>query len=225
MEKVAFDDFVDFIAGHYNHKGFTEYIERLMMHMGWVDIISGGEITSFVRPADRTVKLLELAGFTWPEPKTRVMTRLLEHGYAERLRFFSSCPIFAGMDQGTLLHLSKRARMRFTPDEGVLFHEKEGSDFMAILVDGAAEVSRLSVNGWAGTLFVVDEKTALGISNLHGSSHMPWTVEAYDDLLWYEVKHADIRPLMEKNPQLVMNIIDELNVELVKLSRFVVALN
>jgi amino acid adenylation domain-containing protein/thioester reductase-like protein len=225
IKKMSFDRFVDFIATHYNHKGFNRYIDRLLMHMGWVDFINSGKNTVFVRPADKTLELLKLAGFRWPEPAPDMMIRLLERGYRDRLDFFRSCPLFADIEEELLLHLCKKGEMRFTPDEGVIFHEQEENDSVAILADGTAEVSRLSVNGWVGTLILVDEKTALGISGIDGRSPMPWTVEAVDDLLWYRIKHEDIRKVMEQTPQLAMNMIGELNKGLLTLSRFVVALN
>lgn len=225
INKMDFDHFIDFFVKHYGRIGFAPYLERLMMHLGWVDFLNNGQGTVFVRPVDKTIKLLEKAGFIWPEPNPSHLAGLLEHACEDRLNFFKNIGMLKSLNRSQLLHICKKASMCLSDDGSLIFREHEKCDFTSFIVNGNVELNRTSINGWIGSIRIVGDKTPLGISNLSDDGPLPWNGEVVDELLWYKVGHNEIRTLLKESPLLALNIIEELQHSLTTLSRFIVALD
>jgi len=225
VEKMSFEDFVDFFTLHYGKVGFGDYLDRLMMHLGWVDFLNNGPGTIFIRPLEKTLKLLGMTNFSWPEPKPVQLQKLIEHACSDRLAFFGNIALFDGLSEQQLMKISKKARMCFSHEDTLLFREGKQCDFMTLIAEGNVELNCHSPQGWIGTLRIVGPGTPMGIANLRDDSPLPWSGEAVGDLLWYKIDHDLLRELMEESSVLPLNIISELQQSLTSLSRLVIALD
>ena len=223
LETRPFTEFVDFLIAHYHHPGFREFLERLMNHLGWNEVLEGQKLTAFVRKNDYTLALLEKLKFRWPQPKPVHIEPLVHRALAERRQFFAGIPLLDGVDAETRENILRNARMRITEAELPLFREDRRCDQAVIVAEGQVEIHRLSEEGWIGSIRLRGPESVLALSAMKDDGRPAATAEAFDDVLWYAVDQQRLKQALSDSLPLTENIIKLLAEDLETLSRLVVS--
>ncbi len=220
IQKAPFQAFMDHLIAHYDQKEFKGYIENILLHMGWMD---DSERTVCVSRVDKTVNLLERAGFRWRNTDAHVIEPLVMSALKQRRDHFRQVMVFENLPGDLLDRLAKRARLERIEDQHDLFWEGEVNQSLYLIVDGYAEISRKSLQGWSGTLSIAGPNGFLGEENIVSPRPSSITAEALlGDVTVFKFNAGEFRQFIAEYPTLGLNLISRLSKKISGLQRMVI---
>ncbi len=205
VDKVPFEEFIEFFAAHAGKTGFDEYVERILLHLGWQDWLADPAATKAAIRVERSADLLQRAGFAWKVPEPEDLRRFVLHALEDRVEPLQSVPGFAALDKETLLALAARLRPEYFPDDRLLQTEKQPVDGVRFVMDGMVETYRHNYNGWVGTVRVGGPGSVTGEEAIPGGDEQMAaynSVEALEDVFAFQADPADMRRLIMAHPAL-----------------------
>ncbi|MDD1724019.1 MAG: cyclic nucleotide-binding domain-containing protein, partial [Methanospirillum sp.] len=210
IRKLSFPDFVAELSAKYYQEGFSEYIDRLLLHLGWRDLLEGITYTHFSVHSDLSQKILSRYGVAWSVPEPAMMNRFLERALADRVRFLAKVSSFGITDPERLLGLARIITPASAKEGEIIQHENQPEKQVSILVHGFAEMFKRSVDGWQGTIRL------LGPGDLYGEESLVpadaySSVEAFEDLFLYTMDPGDLRDCIRKDPEIAFAFIRTLS--------------
>ena len=223
VDQLPFDDFVDFFAAHAGCPGFDEYIERLLLHLGWQDWLSDPSSTNTVIRVERTASLLERCGFTWKSPEPVDLRLFVEHALQDRAQKLAAIPGFSLLDDEARTDIAARIKPEHFGETTLLQQEKTPVDGIRFVVEGMVETYRHNTNGWIGTVRVGGPGSCMGEEAVIEDAHAINSVESLDDIFVFQLRPEDIRELNSRHPQLGLALLKLANMKTDQAERLFVA--
>ncbi|MBP7865647.1 MAG: amino acid adenylation domain-containing protein [Acidobacteria bacterium] len=211
LRRLPLETFIDLVVEHCEHKGFREPIERLLLHLGWLDLLSKGPATPVLRPTELTEAVLARVGFHWPRVEPGGMARMIRHALRERIGFLGGVPAFTTLDGEILAKLAARLRPEHGADDTEILWEGEPNTRVFILADGNVEISKRSHDGWIGTMYVAGPGALLGLENLPGNGSARRTAEPVGEAFLLSLEVDDLRRLIREHPEITLGLLRELS--------------
>jgi len=194
-------DFIDLLAERFDIPYFSQPIENLMLHQGWLDGDPAAKATILSIRTERTDRILELAGFSWPNPEPETIRRMILKALTERSQFLERMPVFAHLAASELEKLSIHARPVWLPVETDISREGEEEERIYAVVDGHLEASRLSRDGWVGTIRLLSAGELIGKDALLHGLPSPVTIQSIlDGVVLLEFEPELLRSLLQDSP-------------------------
>ncbi|WP_458778508.1 amino acid adenylation domain-containing protein [Desulforhopalus sp. 52FAK] len=223
VERMDFNDFIEFFAGHAGCPGFDEYIERILLHLGWQDWLSAPSQTGTITRVERSAELLARCGFTWKKPQPEDLRLFVNHALQDRTEKLSSIPGFASLSDKALLDIASRIRPEYFAEGTLLQQEKNPVDGIRVVLEGMVETYRHNINGWVGTVRVGGPGSCMGEEAVLQDGNAINSVESLDDSYAYQLTLEDVRSLTMRHPQLGLALLQLANMKTDQAERLFVA--
>ncbi|HIQ38322.1 MAG TPA: amino acid adenylation domain-containing protein [Desulfocapsa sulfexigens] len=223
IQRLPFNTFIDFFAEHAGCPGFDEYIERMLLHLGWQDWLSTSERTDTVIRVERTATLLERCGFVWKNPQPQDLQQFISHALQDRAQKLATIPGFTSLDTTTLTAISARIKPEYYSEGSLLQQEKTEVDGVRILMEGMVETYRHNINGWIGTVRVGGPGACTGEEAVPEDAEAINSVEALDDSYGFQLSLEDVRSLTMQHPKLGLALLQLANIKTDQAERLFVA--
>jgi thioester reductase-like protein len=223
LDRLSFNDFIDFFAEHAGCPGFDEYVERMLLHLGWQDWLSASERTATVIRVERSAHLLERCGFVWKKPKPEDLRLFVEHALQDRTQKLADMPGFSNLAPDTLTAIAARIKPEYYSDGALLQQEKTPVDGVRILMEGMVETYRHNINGWVGTVRVGGPGSCTGEEAVLEDADAINSVEALDDSYGFQLSLEDIRKLTMQHPMLGLVLLQLANIKTNQAERLFIA--
>jgi len=204
---LSFHDFIDFFAAHAGCNGFNEYVERLLLHLGWQDWLADPSQTATSIQVERTVALLERCGFTWKVPESSDLRLFVNHALRDRVQNLKNIPGFELIEDGALTDIAARIKPEYFSSDTLLQQESKTVKGLRFVIDGMVETYRHNANGWIGTVRVAGPGACVGEEAVTNSGAAINSVEAIDDTFAFHFELEDMHQLMVKHPQLALALL------------------
>jgi amino acid adenylation domain-containing protein/thioester reductase-like protein/non-ribosomal peptide synthase protein (TIGR01720 family) len=214
---------IDRLIEHYDHGGFREYIENLMVHMGWMDETGKKKPTAIMTLSEKTDFILTAAGYRWPALSFDAAKGMIYEALKERTGVIKACSIFKDLSGNELCEISAKAGQLYFSDDNPIMQEGAPNDCLYVIAAGAVSISCTSADGWIGTVSIMGKGDFIGEENVFGRKESNVLAEpAAGDVLMFAFKTEDIRKLMTKYPKIFGSFITELNVRIETLRKLIV---
>lgn len=224
LQRLDFEAFIEFFAAHAGCIGFDEYVERLLVHLGWQDWLSDPQRTATRIAVERSADLLGRCGFSWKVPEARDLRLFVEHALQDRVDILRQLPGFAQVDDRALMDLARHIKPEhFAPDR-LLQQENRRVSEVGFVIDGAVETYRQNINGWIGTVRVSGPGACVGEEALPSDGAAVNSVEAIDDVFAFQVRPADLREQVMAHPRLGLALLGLVNAKADQAERLFVSL-
>ncbi len=223
LERLPFDDFIDFFAEHAGCPGFDEYVERILLHLGWQDWLSQPTQTTTVTRVERSTGLLARCGFVWKRPQPEDLRLFVVHALRDRMENISAIPGFSSLNTQALTDIAARIKPEYYAEGVLLQREKSPVDGVRVLMEGMVETYRHNINGWVGTVRVGGPGSCTGEEAVLEDSDAINSVESLDDSYGFQLSLADVRALTMRHPQLGLVLLKLANMKTDQAERLFVA--
>ncbi len=207
FSRLSFDSFVEFVAKHAGHAGFTDYMERLLVHLGWQDWLSDPDQTAAMIRVERTADVLRRCGFVWKEPEPGDLHQFVDRALKDRMELFRTIPSFQDLDEPIVRDLAALARPGFFEAERLLLQEKQAVEEISFIMEGMVETYRHSASGWIGTVRVGGPGACLGEEAISREALAMHSVESLGDVFALHISPPDLRSLIMKHPGLGLGLL------------------
>lgn len=117
------------------------------------------------------------------------------------------CPLFAGLKEDDLKRIRAIASLRHIEKKGVLFSDGEEAKGFYVILSGKVKLFKVSPEGKEQILHIVSAPDAFAEAALFLEGTYPAFAEAMTDAQLLYFPKRDFIQLIEKNPQLSINII------------------
>ena len=204
LERMPFEEFVEFVAHHAGCTGFDTYIERLLVHLGWQDWLSNPGKTATDIRVERSAALFKRCGFSWKHPVPEDLALFVNKALEDRVEALRTLPGFRLLDKETLEAMAARVQPAHYQEAELIQQENRPQEQMSLLMDGMVETYRHSVQGWIGTVRVDGVGACFGEGSVLDGDKADNSVEALDQTHIYHFSMADMRRLIENHPRLGM---------------------
>ncbi|MDI7259505.1 MAG: Crp/Fnr family transcriptional regulator [Thermodesulfobacteriota bacterium] len=124
---------------------------------------------------------------------------------------FKRCPLFAGLKEEELKKIRAIATPRRLSKKEVLFSEGEGARGFYSILSGRVKLYKISPDGKEQILHVVSAPDTFAEAALFAEGSYPAFAEALTDSQLLFIPKRDFIQLIEKNPQLSINMIVSLS--------------
>lgn len=212
IQPMTLPDFIDYLYLNYDHKGFKDHIENIMLHRGWLaklDELTTNHTTCTLL-AEKTELVLKNLGFRWPELKVEILRHMIVKAQEQRIEFLATLPMFASLPPEAMEHAAGLARQEYVEDGRDILWEGEPNDSLYVIIEGFAELAKHSQAGWIGTLGIAGTGNFFGEQNIWDRSVSPVIVEALlGDVRFFSFKGEELRNLMTRYPVFAMNLARE----------------
>ena len=207
IQVLGLSRFISLLADRFDLPLFNDAVERLMLHQGWLDRDPTQVAVPLVIRTERTDQLLARAGFSWSTPEPAAMRQMVLQGLGERLQFLRTVPVFGLMTEPELEELALAGRpVWYGAGEQVLSEGESGEQLFA-LVSGHLELSRLSRDGWSGTIRVVGPGELLGKDRLLHQLPSPVTAEVlFEGAVLLSFDAARFEKMLAASPRLALGL-------------------
>lgn len=223
LERRSFDDFIEFFAQHAGCPGFDEYVERILLHLGWQDWLSDPSKTGTVIRVERSANLLERCGFTWKTPGPEDLRLFVRHALQDRVKQLGVIPGFSGLSNDALTDIAARIKPEYFGEADLLQREKMDLDGVRFVVEGMVETYRHNANGWVGTIRVGGPGACMGEEGVLEDGPAINSVESLDETFAFRLQLDDIRELTMRHPQLGLVLLNLANKKTDQAERLFVA--
>lgn len=223
LTRLTFNDFIEFFAEHAGDSGFDEFIERLLLHLGWQDWLSDPSKTGTVIRSERSAELLERCGFTWKTPDPSDLKLFVEHALQDRVKHLSGIPGFSLLSKEALTDIAARIKPKYFKEEALLQQEERPVGGIHFIIDGIVETYRHNVNGWVGTIRVGGPGSCIGEEAALEDAPAINSVESLYGTFAFQLTLEDIRELTMTYPQLGLVLLKLANMKTDQAERLFVA--
>ena len=204
FRRLPFDAFVEFVAAHAGCMGFDQYVERLLLHLGWQDwLASPGKTVCEIR-VERSTSLLERCGFSWKKPGPEDLARFVDKALEDRIEAMKLFPDLSALDAGTLQDVAARALPAHYSVGALIQQEHKPLEQISLIMDGMVEVFRENPNGWIGTVRIDPPGSCFGEGNIIDSGRTCNSVEALEPTHVFHFSMEDSRRLILAHPMLAL---------------------
>jgi len=214
---------IDRLLEHYDHGGFREYIENLMVHMGWMAETDTRKPTAIMTLSEKTDFVLKAAGYRWPALSFDAARGMIYEALRERAAVIKCCSIFKDLSENELCEISARAGQFYYSEDVPILQEGSPNDSLYVIAEGAVSISCTSRDGWIGTVSIMGKGDFIGEQNVFGPDASNILAEpAAGSALVFAFKTEDIRKFMAKYPKTAVSFITELNARIENLRKLLV---
>ncbi len=214
---------IDRLLEHYDHGGFREYIENLMVHMGWMAETDSRKPTAIMTLSEKTDLVLKSAGFRWPALSFDAARGMIYEALKERAAVIKGCSIFKDLSGNELCEISARAGQFYYQEDIPILQEGAPNDSLYVIAEGAVSISCTSRDGWIGTVSIMGKGDFVGEQNVFGPDASNILAEsAAGGVLVFAFKTVDIRKFIDKYPKIAGSFITELNERIETLRKLIV---
>lgn len=123
------------------------------------------------------------------------------------IEFLRRCPLFAGLKEEDLKRIRAIASLRQLEKKGVLFSDGEEAKGFYVILSGRVKLFKVSPEGKEQILHIVSAPDAFAEAALFLEGTYPAFAEAMTDCQLLYFPKRDFVQLIEKNPQLSINMI------------------
>ena len=123
------------------------------------------------------------------------------------IELLQRCPLFAGLKQDDLKRIRAIASLRQIEKKGVLFSDGEEARGFYVILSGKVKLFKVSPEGKEQILHIVSAPDAFAEAALFLEGTYPAFAEAMTDCQLLYFPKRDFIQLIEKNPQLSINMI------------------
>ncbi|MGM0759795.1 MAG: amino acid adenylation domain-containing protein [Thermodesulfobacteriota bacterium] len=204
---LPFDRFVEFMAKHAGHAGFADYVERLLVHLGWQDWLSDPDQTAALIRVEWTADVLRRCGFVWKEPEPGDLRQFVDRALEDRMELFRAIPYFQDLDEHTIRNLSAKVRPEFYEAERLLQQENQAVEELGFIMEGMVETYRHNASGWVGTVRVDGPGAYVGMEAVSREAPAMHSVESLGDVFALQVSPQDLRTLIMQHPGLSLGLL------------------
>ena len=223
VERMPFSNFIEFFAEHAGCPGFDEYVERILLHLGWQDWLSEPARTGTVIRVERSAELLARCGFVWKKPQPEDLRLFVNHALQDRTEKLGSIPGFSKLDEKALTDIAARIRPEYFAEGTLLQQENNAVDGVRVVLEGMVETYRHNINGWVGTVRVGGPGSCTGEEAVLEDANAINSVESLDDSYAYQLTLEDVRSLTMRHPQLGLVLLKLANMKTDQAERLFVA--
>jgi hypothetical protein len=223
LERMGFEDFIDFFAEHAGCPGFDEYVERMLLHLGWQDWLSAPARTGSVTRVERSAAILARCGFVWKKPEPADLRLFVEHALQDRAGKLAAIPGFSSLSAQSLTDIAARVKPEYYPEGALLQREKTPVDGVRVVIEGMVETYRHNINGWVGTVRVGGPGSCTGEEAVLEDADAINSVESLDESFGYQLALDDVRELTMRHPRLGLALLKLANMKTDQAERLFVA--
>ncbi len=212
IQALPLDNFLELLAERFDLEPFHQPIERLMLHQGWLEKDPSAVPLPIVTETERTDRLLEMAGFTWSVPDAAAMRPMILEAIKQRRMFLKKMYIFGLLDDAELDELSLACRPVWLQAEDTISTEGEEMQHIYALMSGHLEVSKVSAEGWAGTIRVMGAGELVGKDPLLHQLPAASTVNAlFDGAALLEFELERLQRFLNTSPRFALGLAKNLS--------------
>ncbi|MGL1930220.1 MAG: amino acid adenylation domain-containing protein [Desulfotalea sp.] len=213
VTRIAFDEFIDFLAEMAGLEGFEEYIDRILLHLGWQDWLANPGKTATKIEVTRSAKLLARCGFSWKKPESADLRFFVEQALKDRVETLMELPVISSLENDTLLDLAKKIIPSGYKPDVLIQQEEMPSKALHLIISGMAETYRRNRNGWVGTVRLNSKGSLVGEEAVFEDSNAGNSVAAIDNVFAYSFKLTDFRDIVAKHPRLGLALLKLSNIK------------
>ncbi|XPV77569.1 MAG: amino acid adenylation domain-containing protein [Desulfovibrio sp.] len=202
LKRISFDEFIEFFSGHAGCIGFDQYVERILMHLGWQDWLSDPAKTGTVIRTERSASLLERCGFTWKTPTPEDLRFFVKHALQDRATLLKDIPGFSALNENALIDIAARIQPEYFGDSYLLQQEKAPVDGIRFVIEGMVETYRHNASGWVGTVRVGGSGACMGEEAALDNHPAINSVESLGETYTFMLTPEDFRSLTMQHPEL-----------------------
>ena len=224
VKELSLDDFFDFLSINYEREAFADYLEQIMLHLGWLD--EEEENTQFTVLQSRTMQILERLGFIWDNIKPTAINESIDEAYKDRREQLSKQELFASLSQEMMNKISRLSVLKQIEQDHFLITEGQGNHKVYFILDGMLTESKKSYGGWEGTIRFIGDNSTVGLENITENSVADSSIEnILKDAVVLEMDISDFRKLMMSDELLFQNMYRYQMHEKDNLKRMIIALS
>jgi len=223
LQRMEFFDFIDFFAEHAGCPGFDEYVERMLLHLGWQDWLSSPARTSTTTRVERSAALLERCGFVWKKPQPKDLRLFVQRALQDRRQRLAAIPGFSSLSDEALTDIAARVKPEYYPEGALLQREKTPVDGVRVVMEGMVETYRHNINGWVGTVRVGGPGSCTGEEAVLDDADAINSVESLDESYGFQLALDDVRELTMRHPRLGLALLKLANMKTDQAERLFVA--
>ena len=225
LEQMPLPLIIDYLLEHYDHCDFREYIERLMVHMGWMAYEDIKKMTHVITMSEKTEFILDRAGYKWPSLDIHSLKKMIYETLKERVSLLRKSSVFSGLSSEELSMVAGRAKQVYYGEDSEILTKGQTDRNFYIIARGAVSVSSVSPSGWTGTVYILGEGNIVGEDHIFEEKPSEIIAEpAMGDVLMFVFDSGDMRHLMNILPKLNGNLFIELNHRIETLRKIIVAI-
>ena len=223
IEKVSFKKFIDIIYNRYEKTIFDDYIEKLILHIGWQD----EEEMNVIVLQDKTNLILDNLGFTWGEIKAKDFIKTIDIALQKRKAILYRQKILDGISEEHINTLAKKSKLSYVNKDDLLIAEGEVNDKIYLIINGMLTESKKSYGGWEGVLRFLGDDSVVAEECVVGNRAVSDT--SFESILketvYLELNQKDLREIIMKDEKLLCNLFELQRQEKDKLKRMIIALS
>lgn len=204
VKEVTAPELVQSLIDVYEKPGFREYVEKLVTHTGLLTLEKSGKLNR-VLCLDQTVATLEAIGFKWEAPTYPLLKDLLSFALQDRIAELCNSRLF-GNSPSPAEQAAKASRLCVFEDSDYICTEGEASENIYIIMDGFAEASKNTVDGWSTFVGIHKPGDAL-LSNVILGMTPTKTIRALDTVVALEINAEFTKSLITQNPEMAFELI------------------
>ena len=129
--------------------------------------------------------------------------------------------LFSGFDKKLLEEISRTASLKTVVSGEIIFYEKDPAASFYIVVDGKVKVHKVSADGKEQILMIASNGDSFAEAALFAGGKYPATAEAMNEGKLIVIHRERFVKLIEKNPNIAINMIARLSELLHKLNKLV----
>jgi len=129
--------------------------------------------------------------------------------------------LFSGFDKKLLDEISRTASLKTVVSGEIIFYEKDPAASFYIVVDGKVKVHKVSADGKEQILMIASNGDSFAEAALFAGGKYPATAEAMNEGKLIVIHRERFVKLIEKNPNIAINMIARLSELLHKLNKLV----
>lgn len=128
-------------------------------------------------------------------------------------------PLFSGLDENGLGQIKGITTLHFLKKGGLLFSQGESASGFYLVVKGKIKIFRLSPQGQEYILRIVGPGETLAEAAVFSGKTYPASAEALEDSQLYYLNKSEFLSLIQKSPQLALNMLTGLSLLLRQLAQ------
>ncbi|MCX5774104.1 MAG: amino acid adenylation domain-containing protein [Fusobacteria bacterium] len=207
FNKLGIDEFLKILHTNFSAKAFEDYINKFMLHFGWLD--EDSEKTLIVCQGEKTNMILSNLGFTWYKIQGNDLLGMVDDAFQKRYQLVSKVPIFYTLDETLIRSIGKKMALKNYNINMEIFKEGNRDNKLYVVIEGAVEILQSISGGWIRSVGLYGDSSILGAFNLFEQKKASYTAEALYETVILEVSAQEIKEYAFSNPELLFNILKD----------------
>lgn len=206
LKQLNIGEFIDVMADYLNKTSYSEYVERFLLHMGWLN--EAKEKSTAINVAqEKTNAILNSMGVTWPQARVQMFSDLIASALKERTRTLAQTQIGNTIGESALFALSKVARLCHYDDGQTILIQGSNDNRYIIVANGFVDNSVLSPSGWSTNIQLFADYDSFGEELVLGQESSSEYSAVFGPVTTIEIAADKFKHLICSYPELTQSVL------------------